>query len=347
MAYQLQPYATFLLGSQTGIPIPGWPYNLILDRLKRPHGALMAPPEFGSYAVRRFCASYQPSITSHVDADQTDSAYPNSSSSPTLSRWSCPSRLGTLKIRDRITELFFTITDRGGPDRSLTWPTCVSISWALQYTHSPDRDSAGRIGRPREPGPRGNAVGLSKEGEGWPLVAEHGRNSGQFDQTQWPEPVRSAPRPRNDPSVVRTLYEDFVVCAENNVGAIWCTTLREIEVSRSTRRSGSWLTTRRESSGRCSRGIVRRTVSVATNSAAASNLDAASNLGAASSSSAASSSDEGTDSEGLRADGEDPSKVAADIFARTVGLGGQLIVTFVAPISAFSLGARAIEDGRL
>ena len=27
LSYQLSPFATFLLGSQVGIPIPGWPYD--------------------------------------------------------------------------------------------------------------------------------------------------------------------------------------------------------------------------------------------------------------------------------------------------------------------------------
>ena len=61
MAYQLQPFAKFMLGSEIGIPVPGFPYNLIFDRLKYPHGDLMAAPEFGSYAVRRYCASYEAS----------------------------------------------------------------------------------------------------------------------------------------------------------------------------------------------------------------------------------------------------------------------------------------------
>ena len=58
MACQLQPFAKFLLGSEIGIPIPGWPYDRILDRLRNPQGRLMTPPEFGSYVVRRFCESY-------------------------------------------------------------------------------------------------------------------------------------------------------------------------------------------------------------------------------------------------------------------------------------------------
>ena len=58
LACQLQPYAKYLLGSQIAIPIPGWPYDRILDRLVKPQGRLMVPAEFGAYVVRRFCESY-------------------------------------------------------------------------------------------------------------------------------------------------------------------------------------------------------------------------------------------------------------------------------------------------
>ena len=54
MACQLEPFAQYLLGSQIGIPIPGWPYDRILDRLYTPFGKVMRPAELGSYIVRRF-----------------------------------------------------------------------------------------------------------------------------------------------------------------------------------------------------------------------------------------------------------------------------------------------------
>jgi len=60
LACQLEPFASYLLGSQIGIPIPGWPYDRILGRLRYPIGRLMGPAEFGSYAVRRFCHTYAP-----------------------------------------------------------------------------------------------------------------------------------------------------------------------------------------------------------------------------------------------------------------------------------------------
>ena len=59
MACQLHPFADYLLASQIAIPLPGWPYDRILDRIKNPKGRLMGPAEFGTYIVRRFCEAYQ------------------------------------------------------------------------------------------------------------------------------------------------------------------------------------------------------------------------------------------------------------------------------------------------
>jgi hypothetical protein len=58
VAVQLEPFADFLLASEMGIPLPGWPYDRVLDRLRDPKGLVMAPMELGAYAVRRYCETY-------------------------------------------------------------------------------------------------------------------------------------------------------------------------------------------------------------------------------------------------------------------------------------------------
>jgi hypothetical protein len=58
MAYQLQPYARYLLASQIRMPLPGFPYDRVLERLASPKGRPMGPAEFGRWAVRRFCEFY-------------------------------------------------------------------------------------------------------------------------------------------------------------------------------------------------------------------------------------------------------------------------------------------------
>ena len=59
IANLLEPFADFLIASQIGIPLPGWPYKLILERLKASQEAQpMSPAQFGAFAVRKFCENY-------------------------------------------------------------------------------------------------------------------------------------------------------------------------------------------------------------------------------------------------------------------------------------------------
>jgi hypothetical protein len=56
IAYQVQHVASYLIGSQIGVPLPGWPYNTILDKLTKTPG--MSPEELGAFIVRRFVRNY-------------------------------------------------------------------------------------------------------------------------------------------------------------------------------------------------------------------------------------------------------------------------------------------------
>ena len=58
MAYQLYQFADYLVASQIGIPLPGWPYDKVLKRLRCPKGRLMGPAELGSYIARRYGSTY-------------------------------------------------------------------------------------------------------------------------------------------------------------------------------------------------------------------------------------------------------------------------------------------------
>jgi hypothetical protein len=61
IACQLQPFASYLLGSEIGIPIPGWPYDKALERLRTPApGTPMVPTDAGNWIVQRYCESYTP-----------------------------------------------------------------------------------------------------------------------------------------------------------------------------------------------------------------------------------------------------------------------------------------------
>jgi Clostripain family len=58
MAVQLEQFAEFMLASQIEMPLPGWPYSKVLDRLRNPKGDVMDNAELGTYIVRRFCEAY-------------------------------------------------------------------------------------------------------------------------------------------------------------------------------------------------------------------------------------------------------------------------------------------------
>ena len=50
IACQFQPYADYLLASEIGIPIPGWPYRRAFERLMDPKAGPIGPAELGSYS---------------------------------------------------------------------------------------------------------------------------------------------------------------------------------------------------------------------------------------------------------------------------------------------------------
>jgi hypothetical protein len=67
LANQLAPYAKYLIGSQIGVPLPGWPYDEILARLLEPLGKTpIYPAQFGSFTVRKYCEAYSEKLASAV-----------------------------------------------------------------------------------------------------------------------------------------------------------------------------------------------------------------------------------------------------------------------------------------
>jgi hypothetical protein len=61
VANLLHPFANYLIASEIGVPLPGWPYHTILNQLlkSRTSSAPMGPAALGSYIVRRFCEEYR------------------------------------------------------------------------------------------------------------------------------------------------------------------------------------------------------------------------------------------------------------------------------------------------
>lgn len=216
MAYQLQPFAKFLLASQIGIPVPGWPYHRILDRLKNPHGELMSPPEFGSYAVRRYCAAY-------------DSSSPVSLTLLNLARAQRLADLteafavelaiaiGQPDTRDRIVDLFFESQTEPGKAAIDVADFCLNFVNSKQYP--------GLARTSRELGDfvvstSNNVVGQSKSAEGWPFVAEHGRNSCELVRLNGLSLHAPHVAPSQEPDVVRERYHEFAFARETRWSAL-------------------------------------------------------------------------------------------------------------------------------
>jgi hypothetical protein len=176
LAYQLRPLAKFLLSSQIGIPMPGWPYHRILDRLQNPYGDVMSPPELGSYAVRRFCAAYDPSspvTLTLVNLELADQLYQRAEAMAT----ELAIAIENPEARARIIDCFFqSQTEPGKPFVDVA-DLCLNL---LAETEYPRLVQHARALGDLIAGHSGNATGLSKTWQGWRLVAEHGRNSGDL-----------------------------------------------------------------------------------------------------------------------------------------------------------------------
>jgi hypothetical protein len=211
MACQLEPFAKYLLGSEIGVPLPGWPYDRILDRLRRPYGRLMAGPEFGSYIVRRFCESYSAesgtvSLTL-LDLNQA----PELTAAADVLAQALTEAIRDPGVRDQIGVLFDeSQTARGKPFVDVA-DLCLSL-----MRHSTDPlviEAAHALGdlliSPRPP-----AVGGSARGVGLPLVIEHGRNTAQTARLNGISIYAPNVAPERDFEAVRYLYQNFVFAQE-------------------------------------------------------------------------------------------------------------------------------------
>jgi len=178
MACQLQPCAHYLLGSQIGVPIPGWPYDRILDRIKKPQGdRMMGPAEFGTYIVRRFCESYG------ADEDQVSLSVLDLAHTAELTEhvgWLALKLASAIMDPDtlnRIADLFVqSQTDAGRPYVDVA-DLCVNLT--RESGDAPIIVAATALGDFLA-SPRPEVVGQSEGGGGRPLVVEHGRNAGKL-----------------------------------------------------------------------------------------------------------------------------------------------------------------------
>jgi hypothetical protein len=212
MACQLQPFAKYLLGSEIGIPMPGWPYDSVLDRLKHPYGRLMAPAEFGSYVVRRFCESYTadtPVSLTFLDLRQAIRLRKHAEFlALTLS-----TAIDETDDRDRIIDVFKQA--QTGEDRP--YVDVVELCLNLRRrSRSPFVSDSARLLGDMLLSPRTDNVVSRHSGHGVPLIVEHGRNAGELARLNGISLYAPSVAAR-DFEVARGIYEQFVFAR----GTLW------------------------------------------------------------------------------------------------------------------------------
>lgn len=176
MACQLQRFAKYLLGSEIGIPIPGWPYDRILGRLASPKGRLMAPPEFGAWAVRRFCESYPsdtPVSLTFLDLQQAADLRKHAE----LLALALAVAVGDPDALARISELFKR--SQTGEDRPYVDVIDLCLNLVRESGDVLVVEAARALGDLLL-SPRPFLVGESDTGKGHSLIVEHGRNAGEL-----------------------------------------------------------------------------------------------------------------------------------------------------------------------
>jgi len=177
MAVQLSEFAQYLLSSEVGEPLPGWPYDRILDRLARPKVRLMGPAEFGTYAVRRFCERYNAAdkAVSLTLLDLTRAKELNDATE-SLARTLAVAMDADPRTLDLVTDLLSRSQTQIDPSKPFVdvVDLCINL---LRYCSNDDvRTAATYLGNlVVSPGPV--EPGHSATGIGKPVVVEHGYNA--------------------------------------------------------------------------------------------------------------------------------------------------------------------------
>ncbi len=207
MACQLQPYANYLLSSEIGIPLPGWPYDRILERLAEPQGdRRMCPSEFGTYIVRRFCESYraQDDAVSLTLLDLRDTERLADHTGWLAQKLAIA--IGDVNGLAMVTELLArSQTEPGRPYVDVA-DLCVNL--VRESGDATIIDAAIALGDFLVT-PQPEVVRLSKNGEGRPLVVEHGCNAGRLARLNGISLYTPHLAPDKDPDVAESLYKKF------------------------------------------------------------------------------------------------------------------------------------------
>jgi hypothetical protein len=203
VAYQLSSFARYLLASQLGVPLPGWPYDVILRRMRDPlDGVAMTPPELGRFIVRRYCETYPPSSPvslTLLNLDLADEVFVHVQVLALL----LASALGDPDTCQRITEVF--AHSQTGPRRPYVdlADLCVGLMRAGGDTTLVEASRAlGDVlagARPAGQEPEPQCTWL-------PFIAEHARNSGAAARLNGVSIYAPHLVPELDAVAARTLY---------------------------------------------------------------------------------------------------------------------------------------------
>jgi Clostripain family len=211
IACQLDRFAKYLLGSEIGIPLPGWPYDRILDRLRYPKGDLVGPAEFGAYAVRRFCESYKAeSRTVSLTLLNLDCASDIFARAEVLALM-LASAIGDADVRDRIADLFSQSQTATGKPFVDVADLCLNLmrSSGDSLISEAARDLGDFLISPRGP-----LVGRTNEPEVRPFIIEHGRNAAETARLNGVSLYAPNVAPNRDFNSVQHLYHNFVFAQE-------------------------------------------------------------------------------------------------------------------------------------
>ena len=206
LACQLHGYADYLVGSQIGVPIPGWPYDRVLERLQDPQGRLMGAAELGSWIVRRFCEAYtsQRSVSlSLLDLKRAPELFARAKVLAMVLNDAIDRDIDFL---DALTDLFsrsLTAEDKPYVDVA---DLCLNLR---REVSDPLVNEAARALGDFLITPSANVVKNSLPEKGWPFVAAFGRNAGETAKLNGISLYAPHVAPANDFVAVRALYDNF------------------------------------------------------------------------------------------------------------------------------------------
>ena len=207
MACQLAPFAKYLLGSEVGVPIPGWPYDRVLERLRFPAGRLMGPAEFGTYAVRRYCESYVPSERSVsltlLDLERTPELFALTEVLATTLNLAVSRGPDT---RELIAQIFRRSQTK--PYKAYVDVADLCLNLMRESGDSLVIEAARAVGDFLIAAPR-EVVDKSLSGEGRPFVVEHGRNGADTAKLNGISLYAPHVALTSEFEAVRKLYDEF------------------------------------------------------------------------------------------------------------------------------------------